>query len=100
MPGFVGIIKNNHCQHETFDIKISSVKKLSEEKNYFQKAWIKRFFVSKFIDDKIFKDDDIFICVDGVILNVKDLRNQYVVSNNFELIEKMYKKTDHPLLIN
>ena len=100
MPGFVGIIKNNYCQHETFDIKISSLKKLSEEKKYFGKAWIKRFFIPKFIDDKIFKDDDnIFICVDGAILNAKDLRNKYVVSNNFELIRKMYKKNG-PSFVN
>jgi hypothetical protein len=93
MPGFAGIIKNNNCQFEKFDIKISSLKKLSEEKIYFKKAWIKRFFVSKFNNDKIFKDDDdIFVCIDGAILNAKDLRNKYVVSNNFKLTKKMYKK--------
>ena len=93
MPGFIGIIKNNNCQFEKYDIKISSLKKLSEEKIYFKKAWIKRFFVSKFNNDKIFKDDDdIFVCIDGAILNAKDLRNKYVVSNNFKLIKKMYKK--------
>jgi len=93
MPGFIGIIKNNNCQFKKYDIKISSLKKLSEEEIYFKKAWIKRFFVSKFNDDKIFKEDDnIFVCVDGTILNAKDLRNKYVVSNNFKLIKKMYKK--------
>ncbi len=100
MPGFIGIIKNENCQFEKYDIKISSLKKLSEENIYFKKAWIKRFFVSKFNNDKIFKDDnDIFICTDGVILNAKDLRNRYVVSNNFELIEKMYKKNG-PSFVN
>lgn len=92
MPGFVGIIRNNY-QFEDLDIKISSLKKLSEQKIYFKGAWIKKFFVPKFNEDKIFQeDDDIFVCIDGVILNAKDLRNKYVVSNNFELIKKMYKK--------
>ncbi len=100
MPGFIGIIKNNNHQFKKYDIKISALKKLSEEKIYFKKAWIKSFFIPKFIDDKIFKDDDdIFICVDGAILNAKDLRNRYVVSNNFKLIEKMYKKNG-PSFVN
>lgn len=93
MPGFIGIIKNNNCQFGKYDIKISSLKKLSKEKKYFKKAWIKKFFVSKFNNDKIFKDDDdIFVCLDGAILNAKDLRDKYVVSNNFELIKKIYQK--------
>ena len=49
-------------------------------------------FNEKFSGDKVFHDDDeIAIILDGVIVNNKELQKKYSTSNNFDLINKMYK---------
>lgn len=50
-------------------------------------------FNKKFLDDKVFKEDDeLLVVIDGVILNNKELQSKYNVSNNFDLIKKMYNE--------
>ena len=50
-------------------------------------------FNEKFINDKVFyEDDELLIVLDGVIVNNKELQKKYTSNNNFELIKKMYKQ--------
>ena len=45
----------------------------------------------KFPDDKVFYENDEFvIAIDGVILNSKELKNQYAAQSNADLIKKLF----------
>lgn len=49
-------------------------------------------FNKKFTKEKIFSEDnDVLVVIDGVLLNDKELKNQYGAKDNFSLIKAMYK---------
>ncbi|EOU2046077.1 hypothetical protein C4D43_15850, partial [Clostridium perfringens] len=44
--------------------------------------YLKEFFNDKFINDKIVAlENNILICIDGVILNLKELKKKYLCTN-------------------
>lgn len=50
-------------------------------------------FNDKFINDKIFfQDDEFIIILDGVIFNFKDLSNKNGIHDNINLIKKLFKR--------
>ncbi|MDU2687207.1 hypothetical protein GOD95_12100 [Paeniclostridium sordellii] len=59
----------------------------------FNKWYIKRNVLKKFLDDKVFFENDrIIVIIDGIILNKKILMEKYKCSNLVELIEVIAKK--------
>jgi len=95
MTGFFCIVtKPSQPLPGNFDIQIPSLTRLVDEKVKFSdSAWTKRFIIPKFLNDKVFKQDaDVFICTDGLMLNARDLRNEYAARDNFDLIKGMYRK--------
>lgn len=49
-------------------------------------------FNKKFTKEKIFQEDnDVLVVIDGVLLNDKELKNQYGATDNFNLIKTMYE---------
>ncbi|MEZ4915724.1 MAG: hypothetical protein R2836_01920, partial [Chitinophagales bacterium] len=62
------------------------------EKSSFFDYYISRDLNKKFQDDKVFYgDEDVFISLDGAILNLKNLKNKYSAKSNFDLLKKMYQ---------
>lgn len=57
------------------------------------KLLIYKNFNGKFEKEKVFNESkDLIIVIDGVILNSGKLCSEYLTTNNFELISKMYEK--------
>lgn len=53
---------------------------------------VKRKLNSKFEDDKVFdENNDLFIALDGIILNAAELKEKHALSSNFQVLEKLYK---------
>lgn len=53
--------------------------------------YLKEFFNDKFINDKIVAlENNILICIDGVILNLKELKKKYLCTNAKELYFRLY----------
>lgn len=53
--------------------------------------YVKKSFLNKFENDKAFKEyEDIIVCFDGVILNLKELLNKYKSDNVGNLIRQFY----------
>jgi len=93
MPGFVCIISDQELNTDNLDIKIPTLAGILNEKRSFVKGWVKWYAVSKFMDDKVFAEDvDRFICMDGVILNSRQLRNEYAAKDSFDLYARMFAK--------
>ena len=47
----------------------------------------------KFSNDKLFtQDDDLIIGIDGVVLNLQQLKNEYATTNYFKLIKQLFLK--------
>src|SRR5262249_18429395 len=72
-------------------IQLSST---TENQQYsFNNIWVKRFVVPKFLDDKIFdEDEEFFVCTDGIFLNSQKLRTIYSVDTNFDLFKALYRE--------
>lgn len=86
MPGYSGIISLKSKNFKFIEIKSSMENIKSFENSFFVKR-----FLNKFINDKVFsEDEDVFIIIDGVILNFNNLRNKYICPNSFETVKKMY----------
>ena len=88
MSGFVlikGKLDNNIVNHQ-------SSKYLVENLEY-NDLFIQRRTIKKFLDDKVFKQNDEYLIVtEGVIFNKLDLIKKYKKDNFFETIIEMYKK--------
>ena len=54
---------------------------------------IRRNINLKFFDDKVFSfQRNIFVSIDGVILNLKQLKKEFLAKSNFDLILKLYER--------
>lgn len=83
MRGTTFIITN--CTYDTNKLITNDIIKTNDFLAYSN-------FNNKFKNDKVFyKDDEILVILDGVILNDNDLKKRYPSENNFELIKRMYK---------
>nr|WP_319377753.1 hypothetical protein [uncultured Methanoregula sp.] len=93
MPGFFGIC--NYPKTTTFvDLGFSHIGHVTIVENEIctNNFFVKRFVISKFLQDKIFfENNDICVCTDGILLNAQELRREYGVDDNKELIKSMYK---------
>lgn len=88
MPGFIlirGKFDNNIVNYQ-------SSKYLVENLEY-NDLFIQRRTIKKFLDDKVFKQNNEFLVVtEGVIFNKLELEKKYEKDNFFETIIEMYKK--------
>jgi len=93
MPGFT-IVLNNTNRLLNLEIDTPSFfDKFKKEVNNFENVFFHSLTNNKFHDDKLFDaDDDYFIGIDGFILNLRQLKSKYSVSDNFTLIRKIYKE--------
>ncbi|SHI73719.1 hypothetical protein [Clostridium intestinale] len=86
MPGIYGVI--NSRNFDLTDIKETGNDNI-EHKDYM----IGKTSIKKFENDKVFFDNDEFsIIIDGVVLNLQELRNKYTASSWPNTIIKMYKQ--------
>jgi asparagine synthase (glutamine-hydrolysing) len=93
MPGFLGIINNNNINNDfenlemPFEFYTPVVCDCRTGKNFY----FKRFVIPKFLNDKIFDENErLFVCTDGILLNSKKLRGKYHSDTNFSLIDYIY----------
>ena len=94
MPGFVGIISPNN-QDRSFELTMNNVTIFSKREKVFSNAKVAHFINNKFIEDKIFhEDEEIFIGTEGTLLNSTLLKKEYAVSTNFQLIKVLFNM--HP----
>ncbi|MFC5195457.1 hypothetical protein ACFPH8_08975 [Bizionia hallyeonensis] len=64
-----------------------------EDEYHFKTFHIKRKLNDKFFNDKLFQEDqDFFVAVDGVLLNAKQLKQDFAIRDNFNLIKHLYLK--------
>ena len=85
MPGFFGFVSSKK-QKYSIKNEFSVNYKFNDIKLH--NSYVARFTLDKFIDDKIFAEDrDIFICIEGVVLNFKDLQDEYTGKNYFDTIK-------------
>lgn len=92
MLGFTGIISDIINLNE-ISLNYSSLNNIVTNKKVYKNFYIERFTNNKFLNDKLFADDEnIFIAIEGIILNYKYLLNKYACSNYFNLIKTLYKQ--------
>lgn len=88
MPGFI-LIKGKLNQSI---VNYQSSKYLVENLEY-NDLFIQRRTIKKFLDDKVFRQNDEFLVVtEGVIFNKLELEKKYEKDNFFETIIEMYKR--------
>ena len=92
MPGFCGYYRRDNTLIDT-DINVQIGLTTTKEREIFlPKTYIKQYIIPKFENDKLFCDtDDVFYSTDGLILNSKELYNEYDVSVLSKLLPLMYK---------
>lgn len=93
MPGFLYIYNINKVNINIKDnIQINSLNKnLVIDEISCGNIYIKRFTNNKFLNDKVFfQDNEIIIVIDGVIFNLNKLRKG--CEDNFSLIKRLYKE--------
>jgi asparagine synthase (glutamine-hydrolysing) len=95
MPGFTGIITEyNNIGLEEIDIETRGLNTRIEKKKVFPNAFVKQSINTKFIEDKIFvENEDYFICIDGVLLNLQEMKLRYNKAEYFTLIQEIYKNS-------
>lgn len=86
MPGFlaeIGTAVNTNFKSETRDLQID---------NFFSKSYyIERRTIKKFINDKIFQEDDNYlIVIEGVIFNKLKLMNDYKCNSWYQCVIQLY----------
>ena len=87
MPGFLGVYGNKEngfkkCYNQ--DLINDSI----ESNNYF----IERRTLNKFLQDKcLYENEDYIVVIEGVLINLHDLKEFYEVESVGELIVKMYE---------
>lgn len=88
MYGFTIIKSENTVEFTTSYMKTLGFKTKSHQ--YFLVGYN---YFKKFENDKLFEEDkDYIIGIDGVILNLKLLKNQYAISDYFQLIVHLFQK--------
>ncbi|MDI3541353.1 MAG: hypothetical protein PWQ62_267 [Candidatus Methanomethylophilaceae archaeon] len=93
MPGFCGVCGDLPSKL-VWPISVGkelspTIKKTAE----FDEHYIHQYIIPKFVDEKLFfNTDNIFVCMDGTILNAKDLCSEFNAEKYEDLIEKMYKE--------
>jgi asparagine synthase (glutamine-hydrolysing) len=92
MPGFLGIVNNHNIDYDTFyEIPYKFYRPVICDEKKGQQYYFKRFVIPKFLNDKVF-DENVrsFICTDGVLLNLQELKQKYHVDTNFALLDYIY----------
>lgn len=91
MPGFIGLYNKEKFKDEfSLDIKSSDLVVETMKSN---KINIQRRTLKKFLNDKVFLEDNNYIVViEGAILNLNELIKKYEERSFFQTILKMYEK--------
>ncbi|KAA0955531.1 asparagine synthase [Sporosarcina sp. ANT_H38] len=90
MPGFMGKIGEIR---EGNLFGVNKNQSLMEDQKLFTDFYVERRTVNKFIEDKVFEEDNnYFVLVEGVILNKHELISKYNVKSFFEAVTVMYEK--------
>jgi asparagine synthase (glutamine-hydrolysing) len=93
MPGFHGVIGKIKDISRSIDTAIQLSSTTENQQYSFNNIWVKRSVVPKFLDDKVFdEDEEFFVCTDGIFLNSKKLCTIYSADTNFDLIKTLYRK--------
>ncbi|MCM3386847.1 hypothetical protein M3649_01725 [Ureibacillus chungkukjangi] len=91
MPGFFGIVGDIDGNIDLDSINNYNHYDFINRTIFDKKTFIKQNTNNKFINDKVFEDnDDFFILIEGVILNSNELIQEYKVSIFSEAIVRMY----------
>ena len=95
MPGFLGIItRNNQLLEKETELDFYKFHKfVSVRKNRYENFLLYTFTNGKFSNDKVFfQNENYIIYLDGVILNLKNLKRNFAITKNVDLILYLYKK--------
>lgn len=98
MPGFWGVwsFGKNFKKVELEELISTNIVKRRKE---FQKGFIFQNSLNKFLDDKVFfEDEDIFICFEGLFFNHNELRKENSVNDNFSLLKKLFYESKNSFL--
>ncbi len=92
MPGFVTVIsKDLDC--DSLGIEYNCLGKLVIEKKQYDNALVERYTIPKFLEDKVFREDEeVFVLIEGVILNFRDLKSKYASTDYFSAVKNMYRE--------
>jgi asparagine synthase (glutamine-hydrolysing) len=92
MPGFFGIVDTDRNRDLTnFEIPLTSYTPVICGERSGQNFYFKRFVIPKFMNDKLFDENNkLFICTDGILLNSKNLKLKYQTDTNFNVLNKIY----------
>ncbi len=90
MIGLLGCIsENENLNSKEYDY--FGNKPFVEDDYHYDNFHIRRKLNNKFLDDKLFQDDEkLFIAIDGVLLNSKQLKDKLALKNNFDLVKQLY----------
>lgn len=88
MPGFFGYLFKKHT---AFSIK--DKENLINEEIKYDNIYLHRHSINKFMNDKVFEETNKYIIVvEGVILNLNDLKAKYKTEKFADIIQKMYEE--------
>ena len=90
MPGLFSVIGDTfYCDVVTNHEMLNKI--ISRDKNV-NDVYIKQNTIDKFIDDKVFEENDnYFAATEGVLLNTKELKEKYKENTLFETLVAMYR---------
>jgi len=88
MPGFFGYKSNNKIN---FSLEIKD--NLINEEIRIDNIYIHRHTIKKFLNDKIFKETPgYFLLLDGILLNITDLKQRYNTNDLTYILQKLYEE--------
>ncbi|MHC4542983.1 MAG: asparagine synthase-related protein [Planctomycetota bacterium] len=92
MPGFVGVISND-VDYDSLRIEYDCLGELVIDRKQYDNALVERYTIPKFLEDKVFREDkEVFVLIEGVILNFRDLKNKYASTDYFSTVKNMYRE--------
>ncbi|MEK4604536.1 MULTISPECIES: asparagine synthase-related protein [Bacillus] len=93
MPGFLGVIGDKRSNNELIDLNNPRYNELITNEIYGESFYLARFVNNKFLNDKVFFENDKYIVItDGVLLNSTFLKEKYHKESISELLIEMYEQ--------
>jgi len=91
MPGFACVIAK-HGNSTALEIECDSLCPVEFRKTIGSDYSVYQYVSTKFADDKIFtEDEDIFVLLDGIVLNFQTLQKQAAAADYFQTIKSLYQ---------
>ncbi|PEJ17460.1 asparagine synthase [Bacillus toyonensis] len=93
MPGFLGVIGDKRSNNELIDLNNPRYNELITNEIYGESFYLARFVNNKFLNDKVFFENDKYIVItDGILLNSTFLKEKYHKESISELLIEMYEQ--------